>query len=179
MRDDEPPEEIKNVLVFRNSSGQPVAVPDDVVTQAERAYRCYMSHLGGKEWAVIAQEEGYPSARAAKYDVDRYMEEAKSLVTTKSQKEMLELETARLDYLQSQLWPAVQAGSIVAIKEVRAIIMDRAKVTTFISEIPDTDENGTKRTVVISGQVSSTSYIEGLKRAAGDDTPLGSTTDDE
>src|SRR5690348_13924498 len=98
--DEEVPPEDSNVLVFRGTTGQPVVIPDAVATAAERAYRAYKMHIGGKSWQEIANEEQYPSARAAKADVDRYMDEASALVADRTARKMLNLEVARLDALQ-------------------------------------------------------------------------------
>ncbi|HEY5787697.1 MAG TPA: hypothetical protein VIT65_23275, partial [Microlunatus sp.] len=138
-----------NVLVFRNPAGQPVAVPDDVVTEAERAYRCYMLNIGGKSWQEIAELENYPSAGAAKYDVDRYMEEARSLVVEASQQKMLVREVSRLDFLQDRIWPGVQAGSLAAVKEVRGIIMDRVRLIEAIALLKHLEGGRSHNTVVI------------------------------
>ena len=174
MSDDERPEdEPTNVLVFRNGVGQPVAVPEDIVVDAERPYRAYKAHLGGKDWATIAEQEGYPSASSAAYDVDRYMEEARSMVTARSQKQLLDLNVARLDYMLSQVWPGVEAGMLTAIKEARGIIMDQSKTVVAMAAVKDDSADEIRRTVVIYGEQrdDKDSYIQQLQRAAGDDTP--------
>jgi hypothetical protein len=174
MSDDD---EVKTgqVLVFRNGAGQPVVVPDDVATAAERAYRVFKARRRGDSWEQIAEDEHYPSGQAAKYDYDRYMEEARSLVVENSAKEALSLEVNRLDFLQTRLWGAAEAGSIAAIKEIRGIIMDRAKLVSVVSEIKEADTDETGRTVVVM-QTERETYLERLRRVAGDAT--GPTADD-
>jgi hypothetical protein len=172
------PEDPDNVLVFRNPAGQPVAVPAQVVTEAERAYRCYMMNLGGKSWHEIAVLESYPSASAAKYDVDRYMEEARAMIVEASQQKMLVREVARLDYLQDRIWPGVQAGSLAAVQQARGIIMDRVKLIEAVAMLKHLEGGASHNTVVIGSYATADkeSYIGALAAAAGD-TPRTSSTD--
>lgn len=137
MSDDEPPvdeqpppddEHEAKVLVFRTAANDTFAVPDDVVTEAERAYRCHQHHLQGKSWDEIALEEQYPSGRAAKADVDRYMAEARSLVSEKTMRDMLTLEVMRLDALQAAIWPNAMMGHVPSATFVLNVIMSRAKL---------------------------------------------------
>lgn len=174
MSDDD---EVKTgqVLVFRNGAGQPVVVPDEVATEAERAYRVFKARRRGDSWEQIAEDERYPSGQAARYDYDRYMEEARSLVVEKSQKEALNLEISRLDFLQTRIWNAAEAGSLAAIKEIRGIIMDRAKLVAVSDLIREADTDETGRTVVVM-RTEHESYLDRLKRVAGDDTRV--TEDD-
>jgi hypothetical protein len=170
VSDKQPPDtDTGTVLVFRNGVGQPVVVPDDVANAAERAYRVYKARRAGKSWQEIAEDERYPSAAAARYDYDRYMDEARSLVVEKSQKETLALEVSRLDYLQTRIWGAAEAGSLAAIREIRGIIMDRAKLVTVIDMMKEADTDDRGRTVVVM-QTPGESYLERLRRVAGDDT---------
>lgn len=173
MSDEPPEDQPSNVLVFRNAAGQPVPVPEDVVIDAERPYRAYMAHMGGKDWATIAKEEGYPSAGAAAADIQRYTAEARSLVTVQSQQDMLQRNVARLDFMLSRLWPGVEAGLVTAIKEARGLVMDQTKTIVAMAGMPGgEEESDASRTVVIYGERSSEEdYIEQLKRAASDDTP--------
>ena len=151
------------VLVFRNPSGEPVAVPTDVVTAAERVYRAYTSHLEGKSWTQIALEEQYPSDDAVKYDVQRYLDEAKSLVIHHTAREMLQLEVARLNELQSYVWPMARKGHVQSIGAAVNIIMSRAKL---IGLDPDhmADKGDTSRTVVVPNDEDG--YVASLQRAA-------------
>ena len=166
MSDEETPEgeQPSNVLVFRNNTGQPVAVPEDVVTASERAYRCHKMRIAGHSWEAIAQQEGYQTAKQAKYDVDRYLEEARSLVVESSQREMLTLEVGRLDALQSALWPQAMAGHVPSAGAVLNIITTRSKL---VGLDPDkmAQQADEARTVVLVPHESA-GYIESLQRAA-------------
>lgn len=177
MSDDERPEgdEQAKVLVFRGATGTPVAVPEDVVVDAEQLYRVHKAWLGGKDWDTIAQEEGFPSPRAARAAYDRYMAEARSLVIEATMQDAVQLAVAQLKALQAALWPAAMAGFPPAAREVRNNIMDQLKVQGWN---PDklVEADADVRTVVIQGE-RAYDFVEELKKAAGDDTPFSETDD--
>lgn len=154
-----------DVLVFRNGRGEPVAVPSDVVTLAERAFRCYRLRLSGVSWADIADREYYPSAAAAAADVRRYTAEGAALVTERSLMEMMQLEVARLDALQAAIWDAAVRGSLPAIDMVRKLVMDRARLVGIDGEKLASSTAQQGRTVVVHSDDGS--YTRDLRRAAG------------
>lgn len=166
--DSKKPEDAK-VLVFRTPSGDPIAVPSDVVTEGERAYRCYQARIGGMSWREIADLELYPSAGAAMYDVKRYMEEAKSLVVEASAREMLTLEVNRLDALQHALWANAMSGHVPSAGLAMNIIMNRAKLVGLDPEKMGEAAAG-GRTVVVSGEGDG--FLEELKVLAGEKPPI-------
>jgi hypothetical protein len=171
MDDDTPKEEREaTVLVFRNGAGDPIAVPTDVVTEAERAFRAHQLRVGGMTWAQVAEAEKYSSASACKYDVDRYMAEARSLVVESSAREMLTLEVTRLDALQHALWPAAMSGHVPSAALAMNIIVNRAKLVGLDPE-KMMEEADKARTVVVP--VDEDGYTAALQRAAGD-TPAPS-----
>lgn len=153
------------VLVFRNANGQPVAVPEAVVVEAERPYRSYQLHMQGKSWAAIAKEESYADAAAARYDVGRYIEEGKALVVTESRRNQLQLEVARLDYAQSVIWAQMETGHLPAVKEVVNIIMSRAKLLA-LAEMAENEggEDGPTTVIVPNGD----EYELELRKQAGE-----------
>ena len=56
----------KVVQIFRDTTtGRPIAVPEDIVTEAEREYAAYKLHVQSKDWTTIAIALNYPSAAAA------------------------------------------------------------------------------------------------------------------
>lgn len=154
-----------DVLAFRNSAGEPVVVPTEVATEAERAFRAYKLNRDGLDWQSIAVQEMYPSARAAKADVDRYLAEGKALVVEKSAKEMLGLEMARLNHYTYQLRDGIEKGSIVALTEARHLVMARARLALALGASL-TEDNAGGRTVVVSGNEGG--YVATLREAAGD-----------
>lgn len=152
------------MLVFRGTNGQPVAVPSEVVTAGERAYRCHCLRMAGKSWEDIAAEEGYPNGRAAMADVKRYLEEGASMIIESSSRQMLALEVSRLDALQSAIWDSAMAGSIPAVKMAMDLIRTRS---TLVGLDPEkmAQEGEIARTVVVMGEDGG--YLAGLKLAAG------------
>lgn len=166
-----------NVLVFRNTAGEPIAVPDDVVTAAERAYRCYNSRTSGMSWTEIARREGYPSAAAAHYDVTRYMNEAKALVVEASQREMLTLEVARLDSLQQAVWPGAMAGHVPSATLAMNIVINRARLVGLDPDKIDDRANQVRTTVVVPPEDGA--YLRALQRAAAQATPNGNTVSEQ
>ena len=157
------------VIVFRNPDGNPIAVPEDVVTAAERAYRCYQERVGGASWEQIAEKELYPSGRAVKADVDRYMQEATAMVTEYSAREMLTLEVARLDAVQNALWLSAMTGHVPSAALVVNVIMNRAKLIGLDPDRMGADAN-TSRTVVVPHKEDD--FLQTLKDAAGEAPPL-------
>lgn len=171
---DKPPD--GNVLVFRGPMGDPIAVPTEVVTEAERAFRCYQLRVGGLSWAEIATLELYPSAGAAMYDVNRYMAEAKALVVESSAREMLTLEVNRLDALQHALWANAMTGHVPSVTAALSIIVNRAKL---IGLDPDKMNDVAARTVVVPQDDDG--FLAALKTLAGQPavTPPEGETHDE
>lgn len=164
--DDEVPPEDDNVLVFRNPANAPVVVPSAVATEADRAFRCYQARVGGKSWAQIAEEENYPSAKAAKADVERYTAEARSLIAEGSMRDMLNLEVARLDALQVAFWGQATMGHVPSGRMILDIIKTRALFTGLDPE--KIAENADQmRTVIIPS--NDESYIARLQAAAGEE----------
>jgi hypothetical protein len=169
--------ESSNVLVFRNGAGDPVAVPTDVVTAAERAYRCYQARIGGMSWNEIARVEGYPTPAAARYDVDRYLSEGSALVVEKSQREMLTLEVYRMDALQHAVWPGAMAGHVPSATLAMNIVMNRAKL---VGMDPDKMENrGDQVRTVVVVPPDSAGYLAALQRAAEQGTQNGNTVEEQ
>lgn len=160
-----------NVLVFRNAANEPIAVPTEVVTAAERAYRCHSWRIEGRSWEWIAQQEGYPSAKAAAYDVERYLDEGRALVVEKSARQMLTLEVARMDALQSALWPMAMKGHVQSATAVLSIIVNRSKLVGLDPEKMNEDAAAQARTVVVPSHEDG--YLAALKSAAGDQPTEG------
>ncbi len=179
MSDDEPPEDDppeeydNNVLVFRNGANQPIAVPADIVTAAERSYRCYQAKVGGKSWEEIAKQENYPNATAAKADVSRYMGEARSLIAETSMRDMLTLEVARLDALQASFWGQAMMGHVPSGRMVLDVIRTRAAMVGLDPEKMGEAAQGA-RTVVVSTD-SEAGYVASLQQQS-DPLPGADTT---
>jgi hypothetical protein len=167
MTDEKPPDEPEaTVLVFRNSDGDPVAVPAEIVELNEKVYRAYQEHLRGADWEGVAEQEGYPSASAAAADVRRYLATGAALLVEHHQRESLQMEVARLDALQYALWPAAMRGHVQSAMGVMNIILNRAKLKGLD---PDKLANNadTAQTVIIPGDPEG--YGRALRAAAGED----------
>lgn len=153
------------VLVFRNNQGQPVAVPESIVNEAERPYRAYKALMTGKSWAEIAREEKYADAAAAHYDVERYIQEGKQLVTSRTRRDQLQLEVARLDNLQALAWPQVEQGHLPAMKFALDVISVRIKALGLAEMAADEGGDDGPTTVIIPG---GDEYEAELRKAAGE-----------
>lgn len=166
---DEPPPS-DTTLVFRNSAGEPIAVPTEIVTQGERALRCYQMRVQGLTWDDIAGQEGYPSGAQAKYDVERYLAEAQALVVENSQRTMLTLEVMRLDALQSAFWPkATQDRDLNAAKFCLDVIKTRSTLIGVDAKEAG-QAAGVATTVVVPGNTSE-EYVATMQRVAAKAAP--------
>lgn len=149
------------VLVFRGPTGRPVAVPDEIVSEAEREYRAYTARLSGQSWAEIAVNEQWPSAEAAAAAVKRYLAEGKAVVGDLRRREALAMEMARLDALQSALWPQAMKGNVAHVGMALQVVNARVKLLGL--EQATEEEAGAAETVVVP---SDEGYLAALQRAA-------------
>ena len=151
-----------HVLVFRRpDTGRPVAVPDEVVLAAERPYRAYCARLTGMSWEAVALEEGYPNARAAAAEVNRYLEEGKELVAQASAGALISLELARMDALQAAVWPMAMSGNLAAVGVAQNLIMNRVKIMGLEVLAEKGEAAGAPRTVVVP--MDESGYIAALQ----------------
>lgn len=148
------------VLTFRNPDGKPIAVPEEIVLEAERPYRAFKLHQQGLEWDLIATREGYPTPGAAEYDVRRYLREGKALVNDYTRREMLALEVARLNALQAKAWPQAMEGHLPSMMFCSDQIMRRIKVLKLDETQEGEEELSGPRTVVV--QVDPDDYTRTL-----------------
>jgi hypothetical protein len=143
---DLPPQQ--TLQVFRGPTGQPVAVPAQIVAESERPYRAYEKHTQGYTWEQVAEAENYPDWRAAKMDVLRYLEEGRALVEDFSRKQLLEREIARLDMVMALAFPYAQKGSAPHMNIILGTIGSRAKLLRLDQDVRDDDDTLQGRTVV-------------------------------
>lgn len=148
MNDDKPD---ADVLVFRNPiTERPVAVPEQVVLEAERPYRAYLAHLGGTSWPLIAVDEGYADVQAAQRDVQRYLQEGRAVVADYRRREMLAMEIARLDALQTAIWANAMGGHLPSVTACMNLIITRVRLLALDQGEADTgDDELDAKTVVI------------------------------
>ncbi len=154
------------VLVFRNEVNQPVAVPEGVVLEADRTYRAYKLHERGHSWAEVAAVEGYTNGRAAMYDVHRWLDEGRALISDRTRRDMLQVEVARLDALQAAVWPEAMRGKVPAAQFCLQTIATRVKMLK-LDELQDNEEELTgPKTVIVP--VDDGGYLQVLERVANE-----------
>ena len=146
------------VLVFRGVD-RPIAVPKEIVLSAQKEYRAWEAHKSGKPWDVIAAEEDYPSAAAARQAVHRYLREGRALVTEWTRSEMLAVDVARIEALLSYTWPGAEAGKIPAIAMAHNLVMSHIK-TLKLDEVVDEDADKARTVIVMDDN-----YLDALEQA--------------
>ena len=155
-----PGDAVRTVLAFRGSANRPVVVPQEVAMDAERIYRCHVKKLSGMTWNEVARAEGFPNAASCRYQVERYLAEARDLVEQYTAKQMLANEIMLLDYLQTKLWTAVEIGDRQAIETVVKIAEKRVVWQNL--EVKDDARVTEVHTIVVPGD----DYTTYLKQAA-------------
>ena len=155
------------VQIFRNpETGRPIAVPDEIVTEAEREYRAYKLHVQGLTWREIADREHYPNGGAASEAVKRYLDEGRAVVGSFRRPEVMAVEIAVLRAMRAALWD--DATLLRKPAAVMAILgtVDRM-VKLFGLDTAD-EADVTVQTVVVPSE----DYIEQLRLAAAQGEPL-------
>lgn len=110
------------VHVLRNPITQrAVAVPDEIVSEAERDYKAYQLHRRGKSWTEIAQDGLYESADAAAASVKRYLDEGRAIIQELTRTEIIATEVDVLRAYRDSLWDAATGGSTKAVMASLAI----------------------------------------------------------
>lgn len=158
--------EASRVLVMRGADERPVAIPHDIVMQAERPYRAYTLHRAGYDWRMIALAEGYADWKAARADVKAYINEAGSLITEYTRAQMLDLELDRLLALQSANWDSAMAGNVSAGNLVLSTIITRAKFLHFDKLIVDNADQPAGSTGAVVIPSDEDGFTKGLELAA-------------
>lgn len=158
-----PGDAVRTVVAFRGSANRPVVVPEEVAIDAEIVYRCHVKKLSGKTWADIAREEGFPTSASCREQVTRYLAEARAMVEAHTAKQMLVNEVMLLDYLQTRLWPDVEAGDRQAIETVVKIADKR--VTWQNLAIADAAKPTEVHTIIVPGE-EMTQYLKNAAKQA-------------
>lgn len=150
------------VLVFRNEAERPVAVPEDVVEEAERDYRAYKLWRQGLDWEEIAEREGYPTSDAAAATVKRYLDEGRAIMYELTRREIIADHVSRLRTYRAAMWDAGVIERKPAAMSQLLAIEDRW-VKAFGLDQPDAEDNGVQTVVVPSAE-----YLEWLQKVATD-----------
>ena len=155
-----------NVLVFRNEVSQPVSIPQATVLENDRTYRSYQKHEQGHSWAQIAAMEDYDNARQVMYEVQRWLDEGRALISDRTRRDMLQMEVARMDALQAAVWPDAMKGKIPAAQFALQCIAARIK-TLHLDEMQDGEEElAGPRTVIVPNDEGG--FLEVLERVANE-----------
>lgn len=150
------------VQIYRNPETQrPVAVPDEIVSVAEREYRAWKLHTSGKSWTEVAATEQYPDARAASEAVRRYLDEAVAVVQDFTREQVIADHLGRLQMLRQALWAGAMAGKVQHV--MASLHLEDRWVKAFGLDQPDAD-GANQQTVV----VPSPEYVRELQLASGD-----------
>ena len=123
------------------------------------AINAYRYRQGGMDWWQIA-EKLETTPQLAKKSYAEAIEEAAELVDEHTKSELLRMEVSRLDQLQAAIYPAAMGGDIGAVREVRAIIKERAELL----KLTEGQVGPQITTVVVPG--TSEAYITALRELA-------------
>jgi hypothetical protein len=170
VTDEEPPEgfddDPNNVVAFRHpDTGQPTVVPRELALQESRHYKAYCDYLTGVPWEIIAERYEYPDARAAQYDIGRYVEGARSLYNSFTKHQAKALAMSRLEWLLSTAAEGAGRGSVPHINTARQLVQDMIKLDK-LDELEDDPAGKGPQTVVVGG--SEDEYTKSLEQAARD-----------
>lgn len=150
------------VALYKNEeTGRIVAVPGEVVHEAEREYRAYLLYTKGKTWEEVAAEEQYPDGKAAQAAVKRYLDEGKAVIGDLTRTEALAIELSILRQYRNAVHDIALEGKVPAIMAGLAI---HDKITKLLGlDQPDAADEGLGDRVVV---VPSNEYLDTLKKAA-------------
>lgn len=135
---------------------------------AELAYRLTLS---GLSWPEAAAQAGFSDPTLAALAVTAHLSRVAIVAADQARQARLELEVARLDYLQLKWWDAATEGVGVdvdgvplglddkAANVVLKVIAMRAKLLGL--DVPATEAKTTVQTIVINGTTEE--YVAGLK----------------
>lgn len=128
-----------------------------------KAWHAYQLKLAGLSLSEIAARLNYTSGGAVAKAIKDEMLSAAKDIEPEDRETLLDLEVERLDYAQSKIWMAVEAGDPKAIELLLKIISLRTKLRgldTFDASA------GIQTVLVVGGQESD--YIAKLKELAGE-----------
>lgn len=156
------PEEGPRTYVLRGPGGEPVAVPDAVITEADRIYKAYTMRQAGRSWEEIWEAEiGWESPAAVAASVQRYLADAAVLWTEMRRVEAIAMEASRYDALQAAVWDDAMKGKINHVLTAGKMIEKRVKLLK-LDQVEDGDDGTViPRTVVVRPEPEF--YVHDLK----------------
>lgn len=167
VNDDGTTEVGMTVVVRDPESGQPIAIPDEIIAENDIIYRAYLKHRQGLSWDQIAYLDGWDSPTVCAAHVKAYLKAGASIWGDLNREEALAMEIARLDFLQTKLWDKAANGNVAAIHEVRGIIRDRVEYRQ-LGKTPEEAEGGDAgKTPLTLIRGSDGTYAADLKTASG------------
>lgn len=137
-------------------------VVSPTATNAVRAAAAYKLRQQGLPWEEIRDKTGYASISTVATEVKRMLQKASLELDKSARGEILALELARLDALQSAAWDNAMAGDIKSIDASLRIINARMKLLGLDVETVQTTSN----TIIIND--TKEDYIKQLKVIAGE-----------
>lgn len=128
-----------------------------------KAWHAYQLKLAGLALSEIADRLNYTSGAAvAKAIKDEMISNARD-IEPETREELLDLEIARLDYMQSKLWMGVEVGDVKSIDQMLKIIQLRAR----LRGLDQVDAETGKQTVLVVGGTEA-DYVNKLKLVSGE-----------
>jgi hypothetical protein len=130
----------------------------------DNAYQAYQMHLGGKDWEEVAKVLGYANGKTAQVEVRQYITRAAVQMDMAKREEVLGIEMARLDALQSAVWDAAMDGDTKAVDSVLRVMAHRAKLLG-LELIAQGNGTVNHNTVVVQGDTQD--FIRSLQLVNG------------
>jgi|SRR4051812_3718267 hypothetical protein len=135
---------------------------DGTLTQS-KPWHAYQLKMAGLSLNEIADRLNYTSGAAvAKAIKDEMIRDARD-IEPETRETMLDLEIARLNYMQSKVWLGVEAGDPKSIDAALKIIALRTRLTG----LDQVDATAGQQTVLVVGG-SEGEFVEKLKLVAGE-----------
>lgn len=128
-----------------------------------KAWHAYQLKLAGMSMVEIADRLNFTSGAAVGKAIQDEMSTNAKDIEPDDRETLLNLEVDRLDYAQSKIWMAVEAGDFKAIELLLKIVTLRTRLRgldTFDAAV------GQHTVLVVGGQEAE--YIEKLKELAGE-----------
>lgn len=148
--------------VMRNPvTEQPIAIPDEIIAEAERPYAAYLDHVAGASWADIARAGKWPSAAAVAGAVKRYLDEGRAVYGDFTKSERLAILTSRLETLYAPQHKKAIDGNTGAATIALNIL--RTQAALWGLDKPDGSEDTGAAPVTIV--ISDSEYTQRLKQA--------------
>lgn len=157
------------VTVMRDPSTEaPIAIPAEIVAEADRVYKAYQDNLEGKTWTAIYLEargtaNAWESPQAIAATVQSYLDRGRIVWGDFTANEMLAVKIAQLDLLLSKIMGKAMSGTMTAVSEARQIITKQIVLAGWAA--PAREDANTGRPTALVGMVrdGEGNYVADLK----------------